>query len=107
MMGRPPIGKKAMTAAERQRRRRKRRSRRTRSVAAKLKRARQQARAEPAVLPALPGVSYWVLSKMILESGQVREIWHPLTLLLAACSPMLSDTDLVALIGAPAKPPEP
>jgi hypothetical protein len=96
--GRPPIGKKAMTATERQRRRRKKAAKvKTTAV---LKRVAAKKRQEYAALynPTPPGITYWRYRVARLADGTLTKIAAPETKPLAACRRNLDAGDILALI---------
>jgi hypothetical protein len=73
-MGRKPIGRKAMTAAERQRRRREKLRKEKLKLGRKAERERKRLKAAEDYIPAPPGITYWV---KVQVGG--REIWQPKT----------------------------
>jgi len=98
MSGRPPIGKQAMTAAERQRRRRKKLSAEKSVAAKKAIRAAHRAKAAKRYLPTPPGVTYWDRITVLLPDGTTKEILSPFTKPLAACQWNLDSDDIFALL---------
>jgi hypothetical protein len=95
---RPPIGKKAMTATERQRRRRKRLAK-VKSITVK-KRLRARNKQQNAALynPTPPGITYWRYRVGRLADGTLVKIAAPETKPLAACRRDLDAGDILALI---------
>jgi hypothetical protein len=98
MSGRPPIGKKAMTAAERQRRRRKTLAKQKTSIATKAIRAMARQKTADDYIPAPPGITYWSRCEVRLVDGTLKTILEPKTKPLAACDTNLDDDDVLALI---------
>jgi hypothetical protein len=93
-MGRKPIGRKAMTATERQRRRRKRLRKEKLKAGKKAERERRLLKEAEDYIPTPPGLTYWV---KVQVSG--REILQPTTQPLAAMRwRELRDEDLQSLI---------
>ena len=90
-MGRKPIGKRAMTDAERQR---KRRQRLRRERAANEKRAKRRAKAT--TIPSPPGITYWREVLVQTAEGE-KAIIAPTTRPLAACDTDLSNDEVRAL----------
>lgn len=99
-MGRPPIGKKAMTPAERQKRRRKAAAKSETVEQRKGRRARVQAGIDKAYIPTPPGITYWEHVAVKQNDGTDTLIWAPKTRPLASCHLDLSDDDLRALLDA-------
>jgi hypothetical protein len=96
-MGRPPIGKKAMTDAERQKRRRKKLAAEASAEVQKFRKAQKRAQAAKGIFPAPPGISYWRF--IDIEPGVRTTISQPTTLPFAQCELDLEPDDLLALIG--------
>lgn len=95
-MGRPPIGKRAMTPAERQQRRRKRLAKEKAAVASKAKKSRAREKAAAAYIPTPPGITYWTKVTVQTDDGE-REIWTPRSKPAAVIEPGdLDDIDLLA-----------
>ena len=96
-MGRKPIGKRAMTPAERQKRHRARL--RKAKDAEWMKKERLKRRQENArrFMPTPPGTTYWRKVRVMTPEGE-QEIWAPLTRPLAACETDLEDEDIQALL---------
>jgi hypothetical protein len=93
-MGRKPVGKKAMTDAERQRRRRKKARKEKLKLGKKAERERKRLKQAETYLPTPPGISYWV--RVCVEG---REVWTPKTQPLASVKwAELRDEDLRSLI---------
>jgi hypothetical protein len=97
-MGRPPIGKKPMSAAERQRRRLKRIARAASAEVRKAKAARARDKAALAYMPMPPGITYWRKVTVADPDGNPREIWSADTKPLAAIEGSLDDDDVLALL---------
>ncbi len=97
-MGRPPVGKKAMTPAERQRRRRKNLKRAERSERERAAIARARYESDKAYIPYPPGVHYWERLRVTTESGAIVEIWSPKRKPLAAIHDGLDDEAVLALL---------
>jgi hypothetical protein len=96
-MGRPPIGKRAMTAAERQRRRHKRLRKERSDDWRRRERLMRRAKNADAFIPMPPGITYW--SQVAIQPSDVgRLIWQPRTKPLAACGPSLEPDDVYALL---------
>lgn len=96
-MGRKPIGKRAMTPAERQRRRRKK-LKRERSAEARRKerlRRRDEHALEYQTMP--PGVTYWREVTVQTDEGE-REVFAPVTRPLAVCETALDDEEVRQLL---------
>ena len=78
-MPRAPIGKRAMTPAERQQKRRKRRKRLKKEKLAlgrKAERQRQLLKAADDYLPTPPGITYWRKVTVVTPQGE-RDVWSP------------------------------
>lgn len=95
-MGRAPIGKKAMTPAERQRRRRKRLRKEALSEATQGKRAAARQKARAKFMPMPVGFVYW--REVTLEALERTTVLAPTTRPLAACHGDLTDDDVLALL---------
>jgi hypothetical protein len=96
-MGRKPIGKKAMTATQRQQRRRRRlRVQRSAEIAEK-ERTRARDKAAQTYIPTPAGITYWHKITIRDDAGE-REIWAPRTKPLATCESNLDADDVLALI---------
>jgi len=93
-MGRKPIGKRAMTPAQRQRRRRKKLRANLSSELRRLERNKRRAEALKEWLPVPPGITYW--RTVQVERG--GEILQPITRPLAVCQRELDDDEVLALI---------
>ena len=97
-MGRKPIGKRAMTPAERQARRRaKLRKEASKAVSAGKRRAARD-KANARYIPYPPGITYYEAVTVTLQDGGKREIWTPKTRPLAACHTDIADDDVLALL---------
>lgn len=96
-MGRPPIGRKAMTPAERQRKRRGKVIRAQVAAATKGKRDRAKDKAHAAYIPKPPGLTYWEQVTVQTAEGE-RTAWAPKSRPLAACHSDLTDGDVLALL---------
>lgn len=96
-MGRPPIGKKAMTDAERQMRRRKKVAAEASAEVHKIRKAQKRAKATKGIFPAPPGISYWRF--IDIEPGVRTTISQPTTRPFAQCELDLEPDDVLALIG--------
>ncbi|MCI0598592.1 MAG: hypothetical protein L0Y60_03565 [Beijerinckiaceae bacterium] len=96
--GRPPIGNKAMTAAQRQRRRRKKLAKV--KTAAVMKRVAAKKRQEYAksFSPAPPGITYWRYRQVRMPDNTLSHIPWAETKPLAACRQDLDAGDIFALI---------
>jgi hypothetical protein len=106
MTGRPPLGKQAMTAAERQRRRRKKLAKQKSSNQAKALRAIARQKNADSYMPVPPGITFWRRAKVRLDDGCIMETSLPIQKPLASCETTLDDDDVLALIrrlGAVAK----
>jgi hypothetical protein len=81
-VGRKPIGKKAMTPAQRQRRRRTRVRRALIAAGAGLdkaeRRKRRLAKLGKQIIPAPPGITYWREITVTTLEGE-RQVWAPIT----------------------------
>lgn len=96
-MGRPPIGKRAMSDAERQRRRRARLAKEHKTVIARKLRFKQREEAAVNYVPTPPGVTYW--TQVVIETPcGPKAIFSPTTRPLAACAADLEDEDVLALL---------
>jgi hypothetical protein len=96
-MARPPIGKRAMTPAERQRRRRKKlRRHQSAEVQQQLRRKRRDEHAKK-YMPMPPGITYWRTAEILTADGP-REIRTPATKPLAACEQDLEDDEVMSLL---------
>ncbi len=96
-MGRKPIGKLAMTAAQRQRkRRRKLKGKRSAELRAK-DAARRREKMLEGYIPSPPGITYWKHVEIRPEHVG-RQICQPATRPLASCQNELSNEDVIALI---------
>jgi hypothetical protein len=73
-MGRKPVGKKAMTDAERQRRRRKKLRKEKLKLGRKAEKERKRLEAAKKYIPVPPGITYWVEVEV---NG--RKLWQPKT----------------------------
>ena len=96
-MGRPHIGKRAMTDAERQQRHRKKLDKE--SAAELRKRKRQMLLDEKAqrYQPRPPGITYARRVTVLTPEGD-QEVWTSLTRPLATCETELEDEDILALL---------
>jgi hypothetical protein len=93
-MGRKPIGKKAMTAAERQRRRRARLRKEKLKLGCKAEKERKHLKAAERYIPTPPGITHWIKVRV----GD-REVWSPTTQPLPSMRwDQLRDEDLRSLI---------
>ena len=97
-MGRPPIGKKAMTPAERQARRRKRLDKEAGAAVAKAKRAKRLAEEAERYIPYPPGVTYWQQVNVAVQDEREVLVWRPETRPLAACQSTIENEDVLALL---------
>ena len=77
-MARKPIGKAAMTPAERQRRRRKRLKAEQLKTATAAERRRRRLKNAAAYIPMPPGVTYWRKVAVVTPEGE-REVLAPTT----------------------------
>jgi len=98
MSGRPPIGKKAMTAAERQRRRRKGLAAQKSADVTKAIRAKARQKTAETYIPTPPGITYWRYCEVRLADGALKKVAAPETKPLAACHTDLDADDILALI---------
>ena len=105
-MPRAPIGKRAMTPAERQQKRRKRRNRLKRlkkeklALGRKAERQRQLLKAADDYLPTPPGITYWRKVAVVTPQGE-RDVWSPKSRPLPSIEMhALDDGNLVNLIDA-------
>jgi hypothetical protein len=98
-MARPPIGKKAMTPAERQRRRRKRLKKEKAALGCRAENQRRRLKAAKTYMPMPPGITYWRTVKVKTADGQVIETAVPLTKLLPSLEVgELDNADIIALL---------
>ncbi len=97
-MGRPPIGKKPMTAAERQRRRRKKLKKAEKTEHQKAAAARARYEKEKQYMPMPPGIYFWKEVKVRAADDKIVNIWRPHRRPLAACGDVLEDEDILALL---------
>jgi hypothetical protein len=77
-MARKPIGKVAMTPAERQRRRRKRLKAEQLKTATKAERQRKRLKNAAGYIPTPPGITYWHKVVVVTPEGE-KECWAPTT----------------------------
>lgn len=96
-MGRPPIGKKPMTDAERQKRRRKKVAAEASAEVQKIRKAKSRAKATERFFPAPPGITYWRF--IDIEPGVRTTISQPTRRPFAQCEGDLEPDDVLALIG--------
>jgi hypothetical protein len=96
--GRPPIGKKAMTPAERQRRRRKKLAKKKSHAIAKKLGLQKRAKLAALYNPVPPGITYWRYRRVRLADGTLSHIPWAETKPLAACRQDLDAGDIFALI---------
>jgi hypothetical protein len=102
-MARKPIGKVAMTPAERQRRRRKRLKAEQLKTATKAERKRQRIKNSSAYIPMPPGVTYWRKVTVVTPEGE-REILAPTTQPYPSlCLADFEDAEIVVLLRALAR----
>jgi len=95
-MGRPPIGKKAMTPKERQRRRRaKLNKERQTDIARKLRLKRRQRMAEAFSVPEPPGLTLW---RWVWHEETQLRICIPTTTPLPAVAQQLEDDEVLELL---------
>lgn len=98
MAGRNPIGKKAMTPAERQARRRKKIAKADSAAVAKMKHAQSRTKAAKTFEAMPPGINVWRRIKVMGADGEPMEIWsakqRPLTSMRVGD---LQDEDLMSL----------
>lgn len=98
-MGRRPIGKKAMTATERQQKRRKRLKREKLKALTKADRLAKRAKSAMTTIPSPPGITYWHWITVTTPEGEPRKIMQPTTKPLAAIkSDELDDADIRSLL---------
>jgi hypothetical protein len=97
-MPRPPIGKKAMTPAERQRKRRKRLKKERSAEWHHRERQRKRRAAAETHAPMPPGIYYWRAVRVRAEDGEVVEIRQPHAAPLAAVRDDLTDDEVLALL---------
>src|SRR3954471_17827490 len=95
-MGRTPIGKRAMTPAERQRRRRARLAKEHKAVISQRLRFKRREETALNYAPTPPGVTYWTPLVVDTPDGP-RSIFSPTTKPLAACAQDLDDDDVMDL----------
>ncbi|HJZ89692.1 MAG TPA: hypothetical protein VKE40_02395 [Gemmataceae bacterium] len=75
-MGRKPVGKKAMTDAERQRRRRKRLRKEKLKLGKKALREQERLKAAEEYIPTPPGVTYF--RELVVQTAEgERTVWVP------------------------------
>jgi hypothetical protein len=98
MTGRPPIGKKAMSAAERQRRRRKKQAGEKSAAVKKALRGIAKQKTAARYIPMPPGITYWRYCEVRLADGTLKKVAAPETKPLAACDTDLDEDDILALI---------
>lgn len=99
VMGRRPIGKKAMTAAERQRRRRAQLRLKSLKVGSKAERQKRQLKAAGKYIPIPPGFTFWRYEDVIGVDGKPRRIIAPMSKPLAAIAlTFVDDADIGALV---------
>jgi hypothetical protein len=99
-MGRPPIGRRAMTGAERQRRRRRRLKKLRDSEwhrRDRMKRRQKNAERHPSI-PMPPGITYWEQVVVRLPDGGSGRVWAPRTKPLAACGGHLEPEEIRFLL---------
>ena len=96
-MGRPPIGKKPMTDAERQKRHRKKVAAEASAEVQKIRKAKSRAKATEGFFPAPPGITYWRF--IDIEPGVRTTISQPTRRPFAQCEGDLEPDDVLALIG--------
>ena len=92
-----PIGKRAMTAAERQRRARKKLKKKKSERTRKIEAAIQQQKRHEKYIPMPPGVTYYENVVVVTPQGE-RSILVPKTRPLASCHDDLEDEDILALL---------
>ena len=97
-MTRPLIGKKPMTAAQRQRRRRAKLRKAERTEHERAGAARARFEGDKRYIPMPPGITLWRKIRVRGETGGFVETWKPDTKPLAACGPDLDDSDVLALL---------
>ena len=97
-MGRPPIGKKAMSPAQRQRRRRKTLKKAEKTEQQRATAARARYEREKQYRPMPPGVYYWKELEVRDAENNIVKIWRPHCRPLAACHEHLEDEDILALL---------
>lgn len=97
-MGRQPIGKAAMTAAERQRRRRRKLRQGRRFEIDKKHRAMAREREAERYIPTPPGITHWEHVPTVTADGSRRKVWAPVTKPLATCAANLDDDDVLVLL---------
>lgn len=97
-MGRKPLKKKAMTAAERQARHRKKVRKEELELGKKAEREKKRIEEGRNYIPTPPGVTYWQKKKVVLATGEIEEKYYPVTRPLASMHwHELTDADLDAL----------
>ncbi len=96
-MGRTPIGRRAMTPAQRQRRRRKRLRKEQGDYVLKVESLRQRYEKAKEYIPSPPGITYYESIIIVTPEGE-RSIFVPKTRPLAACGDDLEDEDVMALL---------
>jgi hypothetical protein len=96
-MGRPPIGKRAMTPAERQRRRRAKVAKGHKAEIGRRLWFKHREQAAMNHVPAPPGITYWTQVTVQTPDGE-KPIFSPTTRPLAACAADLDDDDVMALL---------
>ena len=97
-MGRPSIGTRAMTAAERQQRRRKILDAEKSVVVRKAQRAKRRAEEAERYIPYPPGVTYWHKVNVAVQDEREILVWRPETRPLAACQASIENEDVLALL---------
>ena len=96
-MARPPIGKRAMTTAERQRRRRAKLAKDHKTEIARRLRFKRREEAAMNHVPAPSGITYWTRVMVQTPDGDMP-IFCPVTKPLATCAADLDDDDVMALL---------
>jgi hypothetical protein len=95
-MPRNPIGKQAMTDAERQARRRRKLQQKADAALTRRERLRKREQNAKDFQPMPPGITYW--RRVTLRVDRDAEVWQPLTRPLPACDNALEDDEVVTLI---------
>jgi hypothetical protein len=96
-MARPPIGKRAMTTAERQRRRRAKLAKVHKTEIARRLRFKRREEAAMNHVPAPSGITYWTQVTVQTPDGDMP-IFSPVTKPLATCAADLEDDDVMELL---------
>jgi hypothetical protein len=97
-MGRPPVGKKAMTPAERQRRRRAKLAKANKENIARKIRLKYREKSVRDYMPAPPGITLWERVPHQLPDGSIKHILAPLTKPLPVVALQLEDDEALELL---------